>query len=128
MPITQAQIHAAQAVQHAAAHDISQQIRVVAGPGTGKSFAIEERVRWLLAQGAPPGGICVVSFTRASALDLRRRVPSRARSEPLAAVPAKAAAIQRAPPTRPVKKVKPRAEFGLRGRKTDDGHRTTDRK
>lgn len=74
MPITQAQIHAAQAVQHAAAHDISQRIRVVAGPGTGKSFAIEERVRWLLAQGAPPGGICVVSFTRASALDLRRRV------------------------------------------------------
>jgi len=74
MPITQAQIAAAQAVQHAAARDASAQVRVVAGPGTGKSFAIEERVRWLLARGVAPEEIAAVSFTRASALDLRRRV------------------------------------------------------
>lgn len=49
MAITPQQIHAAEAVQHAAAHDGSPQIRLVAGPGTGKSFSIEERVRWLLA-------------------------------------------------------------------------------
>lgn len=74
MPITPTQVLAAQAVQHAAAQDASQQVRVVAGPGTGKSFAIEERVRWLLAQGVQPAAIYVVSFTRASALDFRQRV------------------------------------------------------
>lgn len=74
MPLTQTQIQAAQAVQHAAAHAQTQHVRLVAGPGTGKSSAIEERVRWLLAQGVDPAGIYVVSFTRASALDLRQRV------------------------------------------------------
>lgn len=74
MPITQAQIRMAQAMQRNAAQDTAPQVRVVAGPGTGKSFAIEERVLWLLVQGVPPDGICVVSFTRASALDLRRRI------------------------------------------------------
>lgn len=76
MPITQAQIRAAQAVQHAAAHDTAPQVRVVAGPGTGKSSTIEERVRWLLAQGAASSEICVVSFTHASSLDLRHRIQS----------------------------------------------------
>lgn len=76
MAITAAQIQAAQAIQHAAAHDTASQVRVVAGPGTGKSFTIEERVCWLLAQGVAPEQVCAVSFTRASALDLRRRVQS----------------------------------------------------
>lgn len=76
MPITPTQVRAAQAVQHAAAHDAAAQVRLVAGPGTGKSFTIEERVRWLLAQGTAPGEICAVSFTRASSLDLRRRIQS----------------------------------------------------
>lgn len=74
MPITPAQLLAAQTVQNAAAQDSSPQVRLVAGPGTGKSFAIEERVRWLLAQGVAPEATCAVSFTRASALDLRRHV------------------------------------------------------
>lgn len=74
MPLTQVQIQTAQAAQHAAAHDPRPQVRVVAGPGTGKSSAIEERVRWLLSQGVQHTVICVVSFTRASALDLRQRV------------------------------------------------------
>jgi len=74
MPLTAAQIQTAQNVQHAAARDPGQQVRVGAGPGTGKSSAIEERVRWLLAQGVQPTAICAVSFTRASALDLRQRV------------------------------------------------------
>jgi len=76
MSITTAQIQAAQAIQHAAAHDTSSQVRVVAGPGTGKSFTIEERVCWLLSQGVAPEQVCAVSFTRASALDLRRRIQS----------------------------------------------------
>jgi len=74
MALTPAQVQTAQAMQHAAAHDPSQHVRVVAGPGTGKSSAIEERIRWLLSQGVQPTGIHVVSFTRASALDLRQRV------------------------------------------------------
>ena len=74
MPITPEQQAAAQAVQYVAAHDAAAQVRVVAGPGTGKSYAIEERVRWLLEQGADPTRIWGVSFTRAAALDLRQRV------------------------------------------------------
>jgi ATP-dependent DNA helicase UvrD/PcrA len=72
--ITGAQIAAAEAVQHAAAHDQSNQVRLLAGPGTGKSASIEERVRWLITQGVQPDAIYVVSFTRASARDLRLRV------------------------------------------------------
>lgn len=74
MPITPQQIQAAQATQRAAAHDGSPQIRLVAGPGTGKSFSIEERVCWLLGQGIQPRGITVVSFTRASSTELRSRI------------------------------------------------------
>lgn len=51
--ITSAQIAAAEAVQLAAAHDGSDQVRLVAGPGTGKSSVIEKRVCWLIANGVP---------------------------------------------------------------------------
>jgi superfamily I DNA/RNA helicase len=74
MPITQQQIQNAQNTQHTAAHDNSSQIRLVAGPGTGKSFAIEERIYWLINNVAPPNSIFVVSFTRAASLDLRNRI------------------------------------------------------
>lgn len=46
----------------------------MAGPGTGKSFTIEQRVCWLLEQGVETSAIAAVSFTRASALDLQARV------------------------------------------------------
>ncbi len=78
MAFTAAQIAAAVAVQNAAAHDPSTTVRLVAGPGTGKSSSIEERVCWLLSQNVSPARIHVVSFTRASTLDLRRRVHARA--------------------------------------------------
>src|SRR5712691_7128238 len=74
MPITPGQTQAAIAVQHAAAHDTSAQVRLIAGPGTGKSYSIEERVCWLLGQAVQPRAIAVVSFTRASATDLRARI------------------------------------------------------
>ena len=74
MPITPQQVQVAEATQRAAAHDGSQQIRLVAGPGTGKSFSIEERVCWLLGQGIQPRAIMVVSFTRASSVELRSRI------------------------------------------------------
>jgi DNA helicase II / ATP-dependent DNA helicase PcrA len=62
LAITPAQIQAAKAIQDSAAHDPHLQVRLVAGPGTGKSFSIEERVFWLLSQGIPATGIAVVSF------------------------------------------------------------------
>jgi DNA helicase-2/ATP-dependent DNA helicase PcrA len=74
MPITAQQIAVAEQVQHAAAHDASPQVRLIAGPGSGKSATIEERVNWLLGHRIPPAAICAVSFTRASSSDLRRRV------------------------------------------------------
>src|SRR5271157_3435046 len=74
MAITQAQLQTAQAAQRLAAHDLNTQVRLVAGPGTGKSSAIEERVRHLLADGISPQRINVVSFTRASVRDLKYRL------------------------------------------------------
>jgi DNA helicase II / ATP-dependent DNA helicase PcrA len=74
MSITPQQKQTAEAAQHAAAQDPAGQIRLIAGPGTGKSYAIEERVRWLLTSGANPAGLFVVSFTRAAARDLRARI------------------------------------------------------
>ena len=74
MAITQQQIRNAEARQHAAAHDPGPQVRLVAGPGSGKSFAIQERVRWLIATRIPPEAVFVISFTRASSRDLRERI------------------------------------------------------
>ena len=74
MPFTPAQLAAETSRQHEAAHRSEPQIRLVAGPGTGKSSTIEERVRWLLETGISPKIVGVVSFTRASARDLQTRV------------------------------------------------------
>lgn len=74
MSFTQEQIERAQEKQHNAAQDRGKQVRLVAGPGTGKSFAIEERVRWLLSTGVSPSAIYVVSFTRAASRDLHSRI------------------------------------------------------
>ena len=63
---------AASAAQESAARDAARAVRVIAGPGTGKSHAIEERARWLIEdQGIRPDRIKIVSFTRASSADLR---------------------------------------------------------
>ncbi|WP_131783792.1 UvrD-helicase domain-containing protein [Legionella gresilensis] len=42
-------------------------LRVMAGPGTGKSFAIMRRIARLINEGADPKGILSVTFTRAAA-------------------------------------------------------------
>lgn len=76
MPITQQQINTAQLTQDAAAHDNGRQVRLVAGPGTGKSFVIEERVSWLIDNGVDARNIFIISFTRAASDDLRRRIVS----------------------------------------------------
>jgi DNA helicase-2/ATP-dependent DNA helicase PcrA len=46
-------------------------LRIVAGPGTGKTFALMRRVARLLEQeGVPPDRILAVTFTRTAANDL----------------------------------------------------------
>jgi superfamily I DNA/RNA helicase len=74
MPITAQQLRLAQADQQNAARDERPQVRLIAGPGTGKSFAIEDRVCWLLENGANPQRVFAVSFTNASVQDLRLRI------------------------------------------------------
>lgn len=74
MPIPDAYLLPAQAVQAAAAQDPADRIRLIAGPGTGKSSSIEQRVSWLIGQGIDPKKIFGVSFTRASAKDLGERI------------------------------------------------------
>lgn len=60
--------------QQAAARCPDPVVRLVAGPGSGKSRVIRDRVLWLVGEGIPPESISVVSFTRASASDLRHDV------------------------------------------------------
>ena len=49
-------------------------LRVLAGPGTGKTFAIMRRVSRLLEEGENPKDIFLVTFTRVAAKDLVRKV------------------------------------------------------
>lgn len=52
----------------------NEEIRVVAGPGTGKSFAMKRRVAKLLEDGIDPRAILPVTFTRVAAEDLHREL------------------------------------------------------
>jgi superfamily I DNA/RNA helicase len=74
MPLTQQQIQAAAGQQDAAATDLTPQVRLIAGPGTGKSTCIEKRVDYLLSQHVAPSRVFVISFTRASTKDLKKRI------------------------------------------------------
>jgi DNA helicase II / ATP-dependent DNA helicase PcrA len=74
MPLRREEVEQAVAAQHAAAHDEGDHVRVVAGPGTGKSATIEERVCWLLENGVAAEGIVAISFTRLAARDLAARI------------------------------------------------------
>jgi DNA helicase-2/ATP-dependent DNA helicase PcrA len=49
---------------------------VIAGAGTGKTFAIKRKVARLLEQGEPPGSILAVTFTRTAARDLKNHLRS----------------------------------------------------
>lgn len=46
---------------------------VLAGPGSGKTFTITNRILFLLEQGTPPEEILTVTFTREAAASMQRR-------------------------------------------------------
>jgi superfamily I DNA/RNA helicase len=58
------------------AADASKRVRVLAGPGTGKSYAIKCRITRLLEEHVDPKGILAITFTRMSAADLVRDIRS----------------------------------------------------
>lgn len=49
----------------------ARRLRVMAGPGTGKSFALQRRIARLLEEGQDPKRILAVTFTRTAAASLR---------------------------------------------------------
>jgi len=49
-------------------------LRVIAGPGTGKTFALMRRIARLLEEGADPKRMLVVTFTRTAAYDLEQEL------------------------------------------------------
>lgn len=59
---------------HSIASTTNPRVRVVAGPGTGKSFAMKRRVARLLEAGVAPDLILPVTFTRVAAQDLHREL------------------------------------------------------
>src|SRR5690349_1924503 len=52
------------------AGDPSRILRVVAGPGTGKTFAMRRRVSRLLEEGVDPARILAITFTRVAAASI----------------------------------------------------------
>lgn len=86
MPITVAQKQAADQKQWAAAQEPARQVRLVAGPGTGKTGTIEKRVANLLNNGVAPETVFVISFTRATCAELRLRIAKFCSSQPCAAL------------------------------------------
>ena len=59
---------------HSIASTTNPRVRVVAGPGTGKSYAMKRRVTRLLESGVAPDLILPVTFTRVAAQDLHREL------------------------------------------------------
>lgn len=51
-------------------------LRVLAGPGTGKTYALMQRVKRLLEEGVNPESILVCTFTRTAARDLQAALTS----------------------------------------------------
>ena len=84
MPITPTQRAQAEQRQWTAARDNAPQVRLVAGPGTGKSYTIEKRVAHLLTNGADPDNAYIISFTRATCAELRDRIQAIQRKAALA--------------------------------------------
>jgi DNA helicase-2/ATP-dependent DNA helicase PcrA len=81
---TELQKARAETAQWEAAQDDAQQVRLVAGPGTGKSSTIERRVAHLLNGGANPKRLFTISFTRATTAELSDRIAAFCATQPCA--------------------------------------------
>ena len=57
----------------AASADPDHPVLIVAGAGTGKTATLAHRVAWLIANGADPGRILLLTFTRRAAAEMMRR-------------------------------------------------------
>ena len=68
------------ASQRTAAEADSGPYLIEAGPGTGKTRTLIARIGWLLARGADPSSILVLTFSNKAAEDLREKVARSARS------------------------------------------------
>lgn len=84
MPITDAQKATTEQQQWNAAIDHAPQVRLIAGPGTGKTHTIEKRVADLLNKGANPDNVYVISFTRATCAELHTRIQAFCSNQPCA--------------------------------------------
>lgn len=84
MPITDSQKAAAEQQQWNAARESTPQVRLIAGPGTGKTHTIEKRVANLLNTGINPANFYVISFTRATCAELRSRIQAFCNNQPCA--------------------------------------------
>lgn len=61
--------------QRAAACYVGSHMRLLAGPGTGKTHTLTRRVLYLVTeQGVPPSRILCLTFTRVAAYDLRAKI------------------------------------------------------
>ena len=50
-------------------------LRILAGPGTGKTACITARIlKLVLVDGVPPAGVLAMTFTRKAAAEMRSRV------------------------------------------------------
>jgi DNA helicase-2/ATP-dependent DNA helicase PcrA len=62
------------AAVHGAEDDSSGPLLVIAGAGTGKTNTLAHRVAYLIAHGADPGAILLLTFSRRAAVEMTRRV------------------------------------------------------
>lgn len=64
--------------QHSAIEHVDGPLLIIAGPGSGKTFTLVERVVYLITQkNAPPDSLFVVTFTEKAAQELTTRVSNR---------------------------------------------------
>jgi len=63
--------------QHEAVTHPGGPLLIIAGAGTGKTYALVERFAWLAQHGTPPDAILLLTFSSAGAEELRERVEIR---------------------------------------------------